>query len=51
MLDVAEDRRRLVEASPHARFILVQNAGHKVHHTHQDVVMDAIERLACSIDR
>lgn len=49
MLDVVVDGQRLVEALPDATFILVENAGHKVHHTHQDIVMDAIHRLAENI--
>ena len=46
MLNPVDDGRRLYEALPDARIIIVEDAGHKVHHTHPDVVMDALKQLA-----
>lgn len=46
MLDHVKDGRRLYEALPNARLKLIDNAGHKIHHTHPEIVMDAIDRLA-----
>ena len=50
MLDYVEDGQRLYKALPDARLIIVENAGHKMHHTHPDIVMDAIDQLAEKIN-
>lgn len=50
MLDYVEDGQRLYKALPNARLIIVENAGHKMHHTHPDIVMDAIDQLAEKIN-
>ncbi len=45
MLCAEENGRRLYEALPEARLVLVENAGHKVHHTNPELVLDALKRL------
>ncbi|TVR61309.1 MAG: alpha/beta hydrolase [Spirochaetaceae bacterium] len=46
MLDWGEDGKRLDQALPDSQFILIKNAGHKVHHTHPKIVMDALDELS-----
>ncbi len=50
MLDPESDGKRLYKELPNANYILVENAGHKVHHTHPDIVINAIDMLANKID-
>ena len=50
ILSYMEDGRRLYEALPDARLIIVDNAGHKMHHANPDIVMDAINQLAEKIE-
>lgn len=45
MLDYKEDGQQLYEALPEARLILVEEGGHKVHHTHTDLVLQAVGEL------
>lgn len=45
MLSVEVDGKRLHDAVPDSEMILVEGAGHKVHHTHPNVVLDALDHL------
>ena len=42
MLDLETDGRRLAEDLPRGELIEVEGAGHKLHHTHSDLVIEAI---------
>ncbi len=50
MLSYEKDGLRLYDALPDANLILMEDAGHKVHHTHPHIVMDALGRLIERID-
>jgi hypothetical protein len=45
MVDVEGNVRRLAEALANGRLVLLEGTGHKLHHTHSDVVMDAIDEV------
>jgi len=45
MVDVKGNAWRLAEALPNGELVLVEGTGHKLHHTHPDVVMDAIDEV------
>ena len=44
LVDIEDQSQRLGEALPHSRFVAVAGAGHMVHHTAPDAVIDAILR-------
>lgn len=46
VLDLERDGRRLHADLPAATLLVVEDAGHKVHHTHPGVVIDALDALA-----
>jgi pimeloyl-ACP methyl ester carboxylesterase len=45
MVDVEGNVRALGQALANGKLVLVEGTGHKLHHTHSDVVMDAIDRV------
>lgn len=45
ILDHEEDGERLYNALPAARYILIQDGGHKIHHTHPSVIIEALHDL------
>jgi pimeloyl-ACP methyl ester carboxylesterase len=45
MVDVEGNVRALGQALTNRKLVLVEDTGHKLHHTHSDVVMDAIDRV------
>jgi len=45
MLDHEEDGERLYHALPGARYILIENGGHKIHHTHPNIIIEALHDL------
>lgn len=51
MLDLERDGRRLHAALPTATLLEVEDAGHKLHHTHPAVVIDALDALAREVRR
>jgi pimeloyl-ACP methyl ester carboxylesterase len=42
LVDIEDQSQRLFEALPHSRFVPIAGAGHMVHHTAPDAVIDAI---------
>ncbi|MEA3376534.1 MAG: alpha/beta hydrolase [Chloroflexota bacterium] len=45
MVDVEENVQALAGALPDGELVLVEDTGHKLHHTHSDVVMDAVNQV------
>jgi pimeloyl-ACP methyl ester carboxylesterase len=45
MVDVEGNVRALGQALANGKLVLVEDIGHKLHHTHSDVVMDALDRV------
>lgn len=45
MLDLAQDGEQLTAALPNAQLVTVDGAGHKVHHTHPEIAIAAINGI------
>ena len=46
MVDLETDGRRLVEDLPNGELTEIEGAGHKLHHTHSDLVIEAINDVS-----
>ncbi|AOM84410.1 alpha/beta fold hydrolase [Salisediminibacterium beveridgei] len=45
ILDHKQDGERLHEALPDSTYLLIENGGHKIHHTHTSEFLDALDEL------
>jgi len=50
MLDYKEDGLRLYEELSSGEFILVEGGGHKVHHTHSEIVLNALGEISQKVN-
>ncbi len=45
MLDYEEDGERLHRELPNSKYMLIENGGHKIHHSHSNIILDELDEL------